>query len=531
MTDSAPSSAWLPLPDDVAGGAGGRWAIAAGEDGRPKRRGGAGGSSVYPAALLDGEGRPLVHGELVVQDVWPTLRPMGQESGSTNAALDAAWSAARAGDPSTWSLGEIAQKLAAGPVLVLRDGAYVADGKVARDDAKLEAAGLPAYSASDRRFTRDAGDFRELSPDGGEDALNPGGGRMTLRPAATATLAEHVKAIEHAVADGSLLLAGRDVGTRWIEATHLKIALMASILDGLVARDGDAPLGRLTIEDVEVLAGGDGPAARWDATARLCAPPAVTIGLVGGGRVHLAPPANGSWPEADRSMRLDAADNTLRPHEPLAVPEGGAVRVRIDQPPLDLVAAPAGGESLAPAIAVPEGPHAARVAVLPGRTRSEDAEDLGRLFLELLAGPVEATATAGELVALVRRLLKADDGEKLRLDVALRKAIEADDDLKRLLGPHRLVGGWLDDGSDADSPAAAAVPMNVWSRLLTGCASLLPPFSGSDPAARLEALQRTLASLNRLTESLLTGTWQIDREVASVIAGVAEERGLVAERS
>ena len=526
MTDESAHSQWLSLPDDLAA-AGGRWAIAADENVRPLRRRVGGGASVYPAALLDGDGRPLARGELVVQDVWPTLRPMGQGGATTNAALDATWAASRAADAAAWSLGEVGQRLNAGPLLALRDGALVEQGKVARDDAKLEAAGLPAYASTDRRFARDAGDFRELSPGDDADVLNPGGGRMALRPAATATLAEHLKRLEGAVGEGSLLLAGRDVGTRWIEAAHLKIRLMASLLDGLGRRETDVPLGRLTVDDVEVLAPGDDAADRWAASARLAAPPAVAVELLDGRRVFLAPPAGGAgWPEADRAMRLDAANGLLRPHEPLAVPDGGAVRVRIDDPPLDLVAAPAEGEALAPATAVPDGQHAARVAVLPGRTASEDAEDLGRLFLEVLTGPANATATAGELVALVRRLLKSA-GESVRLDTALRKAIEGDDELLKLLGPHRLIGGWLDAGPNPDAPAAAAVPMNVWSRLLTGCASLLPPFAGSDPAARLDALGRTLASLERMTASLLTGTWQVDREVAGVIRDVARERGLV----
>ncbi len=507
------------------------WAVAADESGQPIARRFGSTARVYPAALIDAAGQPILTAELWVQEIWPALLPMGQKGVVNNASLDAGWWALRQGDLGGWDLGELGQRLDAGAIVRIGDGQLEYVGPVCSDDAELSSAKLPAYASTDRRCFRDGSALRELTADE-PDLLNPGGGRMWIRPASTENLAEHLRRLETAVVEGGLMLAGRDAGSRWIEALHLKVRLLAEVIAGVRNATRDHPLGSLDVEAIEVIAGqGDhgGGDAFWSTHARLVASPARQVKLLDGRTLFLRPPTSSAWPDAREPVAIEVSGGKVRLRQPIPLSEGGAIRLRLPALNVDVVAGQGEDGLFAASAPVPAGAHHALYAVLPTRTAGDDAEDAARLAIALLVGVEPAETITLVLTELVRRLLKKG-GDAVRLDSAVRSAFRDDKQLQESLGPHLLIGGWLTSGSPENAvEAAEAVPGNLWARLLTGIASMLPPFAGRDPGARLDSFVRTLGLVNGMTESLLTSTWRTNREVGRVLREVAGDASSASE--
>lgn len=514
---------WAALPMGGEASLGARWCVAVGDSGRPAR-----GARVFEAALVDAGGHVLLPAELWVQEVWSALRPMagvgvGVEQlddfqAADNGSIDAAWRVM--GGQDAWQLGPFGDALDAGPLLRWENDTLAIAGEVQRDP-----------TGRDRQLLPSDGEAVELSPEDAASYLNPGGGRMRLRPTAGRTLGDHLRRLELAAGGGEgLLLSGRDSGSRWIELFHLKLRLIWQLATTVKRATESAGGPLLNMEagafEIEVPPrpehmppGAD--ATPWLARPRLASTAgAVRIDLGDDEPIYLARPVAG-WPEPRRQADLDVQSSengiiTGRITFEETPPTSAAIRLRLGK--LDTVAIVVGSSFRARGEAdVSEG-QAASWCDLETGTVADDVAAVGRLALSVLFG--NHAPDAGQVLRTA--VAKMSRGRDKPLDDYFRDALRSHEELRGALGPQRLAGGWQRVNADLAETAGEAVPTKAWARLLTTTAATLGPHSSDQKAlAAFDSLVRNCERLLDVTQPLLVGTWRLNRDVAEVLREVA----------
>lgn len=555
---------------------------------------------VVLGGLFDRTGRLLETLEVWVQDPGFAETPAGRRAGLDNHALDARW------ERTLRALAEIDPGVIvtgweeSPPPAIAWDGTALTDASgrplvLCDRDEVLEAAGLPAYRGSARRFLWNGVDGAPA--DAGDAAL--GVARLGVRRAPACGWRAYIRAVSTgdagelpggirggAGADRQFFLdSRRTVGDRLLEVLYLKVLAIHGAV--LAVREATRVLDRpnLSLEPGSISI--DLPTASlslpllWAATPRLNDPGAALATPVFGTRhtVWISGDERASVYRPERSGLQLRGTADVRFRE-VAVESDGTARVTATLVTGERLRGAAGEAVLFQAVAggrgidlvghvdrleggapgewrfrsVPLACEAAdreRLRTLEGGVQSgvpleaipvlgseADAHALGVLGLEaLLTG---SGATLAETLDAFRGLVRAAGEGEGRLEERLRAAFRAGAPGAELLGRERCVGWGAEGAAGAE---AEAVPEEVWLRVLAVLARLMPDLDRESCAssgglggisaspAVFDAPVRDLAAVLGRLRSLLVIDWRENREVRSMLRDALVRRGVNASTS